>query len=152
MVCCCPCRRMLGQCPAVDAFLFAFFWVIPWCLNWISHTCLTLGHLLCDLSLYLSWYVRTIPRILVQRPYFGPTPIFWSNAYILPKSATCLIFIVCRVTSLEILVVKLLPCCGNGKLSSGYFPAVWVLKADVSEHCVSSIFNRWWSISPPSEY
>jgi len=28
------------------------------------------------------------------------------------------------------------------KLSSGYFPGVWVLKADVSEHCVGSIFNR----------
>ena len=33
------------------------------------------------------------------------------------------------------------------KLSSGYFPGVWVLKADVSEHCVGSIFNRWWSVS-----
>ena len=33
------------------------------------------------------------------------------------------------------------------KLSSEYFPGVWVLKADVSEHCVSSIFNRWWSVS-----
>jgi hypothetical protein len=29
------------------------------------------------------------------------------------------------------------------RLSSGYFPGVWVLKADVSEHCVGSIFNRW---------
>ena len=33
------------------------------------------------------------------------------------------------------------------KLSSGYLPGVWVLKADVLEHCVSSIFNRWWSVS-----
>jgi hypothetical protein len=31
-------------------------------------------------------------------------------------------------------------------LSSGYFPGVWVLKADVSEHCVGSIFKRWWRI------
>jgi hypothetical protein len=31
------------------------------------------------------------------------------------------------------------------ELSSGYFSGVWVLKADVSEHCVGSIFNRWWS-------
>jgi hypothetical protein len=31
-------------------------------------------------------------------------------------------------------------------LSSGYIPGVWVLKADVSEHCVGSIFNRWWSV------
>jgi hypothetical protein len=32
-------------------------------------------------------------------------------------------------------------------VSSGYFPGrVWVLKADVSEHCVGSIFNRWWSV------
>jgi len=31
----------------------------------------------------------------------------------------------------------------DDKLSSGYFPAVQVLKADVSEHCVGSIFNRW---------
>jgi len=29
------------------------------------------------------------------------------------------------------------------KLSSGYFPGVWVLKTDVSEHCIGSIFNRW---------
>jgi hypothetical protein len=42
------------------------------------------------------------------------------------------------------LVFKLSPCCSNDKLSSGYFPGVWVLKADVSELCVSSIFNRWW--------
>jgi hypothetical protein len=28
---------------------------------------------------------------------------------------------------------------------SGYFPGVWVLTTDVSEHCVGSIFNRWWS-------
>ena len=34
---------------------------------------------------------------------------------------------------------------GTDKLSSGYFPGIWVLKADVSEHCVGSIFNRWWS-------
>jgi hypothetical protein len=34
----------------------------------------------------------------------------------------------------------------NERLSSGYFPAVWVLKADVSKHCVGSIFNRWWSV------
>jgi len=44
-------------------------------------------------------------------------------------------------------VFKLSPCCSNDKLSSGYFPGVWVLKADVSEHCVGSIFNRWWSVS-----
>jgi hypothetical protein len=39
------------------------------------------------------------------------------------------------------------------KLSSGYFPGVWVLKADVSELFISSIFNRWWSVytSPPVE-
>ena len=35
----------------------------------------------------------------------------------------------------------------SDELSSGYFPGVWVLKADVSEHCVGSIFNRWWSVS-----
>ena len=46
-----------------------------------------------------------------------------------------------------LLVFKLSPCCSNDKLSSGYFPGVWVLKADVSEHCVRSIFNRWWSVS-----
>ena len=34
--------------------------------------------------------------------------------------------------------------CCNDKLSSGYFPGVWVFKADVSEHCVGSIFNRRW--------
>jgi len=39
------------------------------------------------------------------------------------------------------LVFKLSPCCSNDKMSSGYFPRVWVLKADVSEHCVGSIFN-----------
>jgi len=33
------------------------------------------------------------------------------------------------------------------KLPSGYFPGVWVLKADVSEHCIGSIFNRRWSVS-----
>jgi hypothetical protein len=32
-------------------------------------------------------------------------------------------------------------------LSSGYFSGVWVLKADVSENCVGSIFNRWWSVN-----
>jgi hypothetical protein len=37
--------------------------------------------------------------------------------------------------------------CHIDKLSSGYLPGVWVLKADVSEHCVGSIFNRWWSVS-----
>jgi hypothetical protein len=33
------------------------------------------------------------------------------------------------------------------ELSSGYFPGVSVLKADVSEQCVGSIFNT----SPPVE-
>ena len=32
--------------------------------------------------------------------------------------------------------------------SSGYFPGVWLLlKADVSEPCIGSIFNRWWSMN-----
>ena len=45
-------------------------------------------------------------------------------------------------------VFKLSPCCSNNKkLSSGYFPGVWVLKADVSKHCVCSIYKRWWSVS-----
>jgi hypothetical protein len=35
---------------------------------------------------------------------------------------------------------------GIDELSSGYFPGVWVLKADVSELCVGSILNRWWSV------
>jgi hypothetical protein len=35
----------------------------------------------------------------------------------------------------------------HDKLSSGYFPGVCVLKADVSELCVGSIFNT----SPPVE-
>jgi hypothetical protein len=35
----------------------------------------------------------------------------------------------------------------NERLSSGYFSGVWVLKADVSEHCVGSIFNRWWNVN-----
>jgi hypothetical protein len=39
------------------------------------------------------------------------------------------------------LVFKLSPCCCNERLSSGYFPGVCVLKADVSEHCVGSIFH-----------
>jgi len=34
------------------------------------------------------------------------------------------------------------------KLSSGYFPGVWVLKADVSEHCIGSIFNRCCNAAP----
>jgi hypothetical protein len=34
----------------------------------------------------------------------------------------------------------------SDRLSSGYFPGVWVLTADVSEHCVGSIFNRWWRL------
>jgi hypothetical protein len=38
---------------------------------------------------------------------------------------------------------KLSPCCSNDELSSGYFPGVWVLKADVSELCVGSIFTCW---------
>jgi hypothetical protein len=40
-----------------------------------------------------------------------------------------------------VLVFRLSPCCSNGKLSSGYFPGVWVLKTDVSELCVCSIFQ-----------
>jgi len=48
---------------------------------------------------------------------------------------------------LYILVFKLSSCCSNNKLSSGYFAGVWELKTDVSEHCVCSIFNRWWSVS-----
>jgi hypothetical protein len=43
-----------------------------------------------------------------------------------------------------ILFFKLSPCCSNEKESSGYFPGVWVLKADVSELCVGFIFIRWW--------
>ena len=44
--------------------------------------------------------------------------------------------------SFHILDFKLSPCSSNDELSSGYFPGVWVLKTDVSEHCISSIFNR----------
>jgi hypothetical protein len=32
----------------------------------------------------------------------------------------------------------------DDELSSGYFPGVWVLEADVSEHCVGSIFTTCW--------
>jgi hypothetical protein len=46
----------------------------------------------------------------------------------------------------RILVFKFSPCCSIDKLSSGYFSGVWVLKADVSELCVGSIFNRWCSV------
>jgi len=52
-----------------------------------------------------------------------------------------------KKNELMVLVFKLSPCCSNDKLSSGYFPSVWVLKADVLEHCISSSFNRWWSVS-----
>jgi hypothetical protein len=38
---------------------------------WIIHTCLTLGHLLCDPCLYLLWYIHTIPHILIQCLYFA---------------------------------------------------------------------------------
>jgi len=33
------------------------------------------------------------------------------------------------------------------KLSSGYFPGVRVLKTDISEHCIGSIFNRCCNVS-----
>jgi len=43
---------------------------------------------------------------------------------------------------------RLLPCCGDDENSSGYSPGVLLLlKADVSERCIGSIFNRWWSHS-----
>ena len=48
----------------------------------------------------------------------------------------------------NILDFKLSPFCSDDKLSSGYFPGVWVLKTDVSEHCIGSIFN---STSAPVE-
>jgi hypothetical protein len=32
----------------------------------------------------------------------------------------------------------------QGRFSSGYFPSVWILKADVLEHSVSSIFTGRW--------
>jgi hypothetical protein len=37
-------------------------------------------------------------------------------------------------------VFKLYPCCGCSILFSGYFPGVWILWADVSEHYICSIF------------
>jgi len=41
------------------------------------------------------------------------------------------------------LCFKLLPCCSDDSNSSGYFPGVsLLLKADVSEPCIGSIFNR----------
>jgi hypothetical protein len=49
-------------------------------------------------------------------------------------------------------VFKLSPCCCNDRLSSRYFPGVWVLKADVSKHCVGSIFNRGWSVNRQCEW
>jgi hypothetical protein len=44
------------------------------------------------------------------------------------------------VNEILILYFKLSPCCINDELSSGYFPGVFVLQADVSEHCVVSSF------------
>jgi hypothetical protein len=41
----------------------------------------------------------------------------------------------------NVLDFKLSPCCSNDELFSGYFPSVWVLKADVSEHYVRSILT-----------
>jgi hypothetical protein len=50
----------------------------------------------------------------------------------------------------RILVFKLSPCCSNDKLSSGYFPGVWILKADTLHHLLkmetihsseTSVFN-----------
>ena len=42
----------------------------------------------------------------------------------------------------RILDFKLSPRSNNDELSSGYFPGVWVVKTDVSEHCIGSIFSR----------
>jgi hypothetical protein len=39
-----------------------------------------------------------------------------------------------------ILDLKLLPCSECCNLSFGWFPGVWILCANVSEHCVCSIF------------
>jgi len=35
----------------------------------------------------------------------------------------------------------------HDKLSSGYFPGIRVLKTDISEHCIGSIFNRCCNVS-----
>jgi hypothetical protein len=44
----------------------------------------------------------------------------------------------------HIIVLKLSPCCRWGRYSSGYSPGVWILKADVSEPSVGSIFTGRW--------
>jgi hypothetical protein len=41
----------------------------------------------------------------------------------------------------SIIVFNFSPCCRWGRYSSGYFPGVWILKADVSEPSVGSIFT-----------
>jgi hypothetical protein len=40
----------------------------------------------------------------------------------------------------------------NDELSSGYFPGVWVLKADVSEHCHSSLTLHHLLKMEPTQY
>jgi hypothetical protein len=44
-------------------------------------------------------------------------------------------FLLLKKSKVLFIVFKLSPRCCNDRLSSGYFPGVWVLKADVSEHC-----------------
>jgi hypothetical protein len=48
---------------------------------------------------------------------------------------------------LHVLDFKLSPCLESCVYSFGYFPGVWLLKADVSEHSICSIFMGWiWSV------
>jgi hypothetical protein len=81
--------------------------------------------------------------VIVKQGIFYPSSPFLGEYYFKSR----IIIFVSWVNNSVILDFKLSPCCSNDELSSGYFPGVWVLKADLSEHCVSSIFNRWWSVS-----
>jgi hypothetical protein len=48
------------------------------------------------------------------------------------------------ISTKSIIVFKLSPCCREGRFSSGYFPGIWIWKAEVSEHYNGSIFAGWW--------
>jgi hypothetical protein len=45
-------------------------------------------------------------------------------------------------TKVSFLILKLSPCSEYCMLSSGWFPSIWILYANVLEHIVCSIFHR----------
>jgi hypothetical protein len=102
---------------------------------------------LCTIQPLLPWKSKKyyILRVFVCSLRYSACNVHTRHVVIFGLPNSAIIFHV-------IVFFKISPCCRYGIFSSGYFPGVWILKADVSEHSVNSIWYVLFWVFPRRLY